>query len=119
MDSVNKERLKKLIADWIATDSEIGAIQLRQNVLKKQRAFFAEELVKELKTLNLTGIDTANGQIQYSQKKTKKPITKKMLSAALAAFYPHNEEIATSVREFIMDNREENITETISYKKKE
>ena len=116
--SANEDRLKQLIADWMSADNEIGAIQLRQNMLKKQRAFFAEELIKEMRMLNLTGINTAGGQIQYSQKKTKKPITKKMLAAALSAFYPDNEAVVVSIRDFIMDHREESIADTISHKKR-
>jgi hypothetical protein len=118
MASVNKERLGKLIADWLSADNEIGAMQRRQNMLKKQRAGFADELVKEMKMLDLEGIDTAGGQIQYSLKKTKKPITKKMLATALSAFYPNDEETAAAIRNFIMDRREESLTDTISHKKK-
>jgi len=60
--------------------------------------------------------DIKNGQIMYSKKNIKKPITKKMLMDVLSKYYQGDVTKATDVNNFILDNREEVVKETIIHK---
>ena len=118
MNATDKERLARLISGWVALDGEIGGLQLRQNELKRRKAGVAAELVAEMKARELTGVDTAGGQIQYNQRTTRKPITRKALAAILAEFYPRDAAQADALGEFIMERRGESVKDTITHKKK-
>ena len=118
MNVADRERLARLIGEWMALDAEIGAAQLRQSQLKKRKAALTADLVAEMKARELTGVDTAGGQIQYSRRSTRKPVSRKALAATLAAFYPRDPAQADALGEFIMDRREESVKDTITHKKR-
>jgi hypothetical protein len=46
----------------------------------------------------------------------KKPINGKSLFAALQAYYKNDEQIAAELTKFVLDNREEKVSETIKRK---
>ena len=56
------------------------------------------------------------GSIHYKQNKIKKPITKKMLQEVLLKYYNNDLAKATDINEFILDNREEIVKETLIHK---
>jgi len=55
----------------------------------------------------------------YSKKNVKKPITKKNLLSILSKFYKGDISKANEVNEFIIDNREEVVVESIVRKIKD
>ena len=57
--------------------------------------------------------DLKDGQLMYTKKNVKKPITKKNLVGILANFYGGDVEKAVELNEFIMENREEVVKESI------
>jgi len=52
----------------------------------------------------------------YKKSKVKKPINGKTLMSVLQEYYKSNPQTAEEVTKFIMDNREEQIKETIKRK---
>lgn len=60
--------------------------------------------------------DINGGSLIYKQTKTKKPINKKSLLAALEHYYKNNKAMAEEVVQHVMDNREEQVKETIKRK---
>jgi hypothetical protein len=74
-------------------------------------------LIDIMKRNDIDNIDTKDGtSILYSSKIVKKPITKKVLSDILAKFYNNDLEKASELNNFILDNRESEIKETITRK---
>ena len=58
-------------------------------------------------------IDIKDGQICYNQKSVKKPITKKYLLEILSKYFNGDSEKADHANDFILNNREEVIKESI------
>jgi hypothetical protein len=57
--------------------------------------------------------DINDGQICYTKKNVKKPITKKILLDLLAKYYDGDLLKANDVNNFILNNREEEVKESI------
>ncbi len=70
-------------------------------------------LIETMKKNNLDEIDINNGQLQYSKKTVKKPITKTVLLNLLSTYYQGDTEKASEVNNFILENREEVVKENI------
>jgi hypothetical protein len=60
--------------------------------------------------------DINDGQIFYTKKNIKKPITKKNLINILSMYYKNDLLKANELNDFILNNREEYIQETITRK---
>ena len=60
--------------------------------------------------------DIKDGQICYTKKNIKKPITKKVLMDILSNFYNGDISKASELNNYIIDNREEVVKETIERK---
>jgi len=57
--------------------------------------------------------DINDGQIIYSKKNVKKPITQKILLNILSSYYDGDILKASELNNFIMENREETVKESI------
>ena len=60
--------------------------------------------------------DINDGSLVYKQSKVKKPINSKTLLTSLQSYYKDNPKIAEDLTKHVMDNREEQIKETIKRK---
>ena len=72
--------------------------------------------MQTMKSNEIDCFDINNGQIQYVNKKVKKPMTKKVLFDVLTKYYNGDFLKANEMKDFIMDNREETSKESISRK---
>ena len=66
-----------------------------------------------MKNSEIDCIDIKDGQICYNRKNVKKPITKKYLLDILAKYFDGDIEKAENANEFILNNREEVVKESI------
>ena len=108
-----KESLIENIREWVAIDNEMRALKEETNKRKKRKDYLTSELIRLMKEHNIDSVDIKNGQIEYSKKNVKKPITQKMLLNVLAEFYKGDQEKAITLNTFIMDHREEVVKENI------
>ena len=69
-----------------------------------------------MKSNDIDCFDINGGALVYKQSKVKKPINGKSLLAALQAYYKNDEQIAAELTKFVLDNREEKVSETIKRK---
>ena len=60
--------------------------------------------------------DTKGGSISYKKNIVKKPITGKTLMASLAQYYKNEPAIAEELGKYVLNNREEQVKETIKRK---
>ena len=111
-----KEELINLIKEWIDADNNIKKLQDVVKVKKEQKKNLTEDLLKIMKENEIECFDINKGKLLYTQRKTKKAVSKKTLLETLNNYFKDNEGLATDLTSFILDSREEKITETIRRK---
>lgn len=108
-----KEQLVTTIKEWVKTDNEIRALQSEIKTRKDQQKKLSNNLMETMKKNEIDCFDIKNGQIMYVKKNQKKPITKKVLFDVLTKYFEGNYMKASELREYILENREDVIKETI------
>ena len=108
-----KEQLIKTIKEWVKLDNEIRTLQKEQNQRKIDKKRSSVTLMEIMRKNEIDCFDIKDGQICYSKKSIKKPITKKVLMGVLSKYFKGDILKASELNDFIIDNREEIIKETI------
>jgi hypothetical protein len=111
-----KEQLVNNIKEWIKIDNEIA--QFKQDIKERtnKKKLLTENLVTVMKTNKIDCFDINGGSLVYKTNKVKKPINGKSLLLALQNYYKTDPTIADEIVKHVMDNREEQIKETIKRK---
>ena len=84
--------------------------EAKRNADKKN---VSAQLIEIMKKHEIDEFDIKDGQICYSKKHVKKPITKKMLTNILSKYFKGDTEKANEMNDYILENREEVVKETI------
>jgi len=113
-----KEQLIKTIKEWVKIDNDIRKLQKEQNNRKIEKKKLSLKLMEIMKTNEIDCFDINDGKLCYEKKSIKKPITKKILLSILNKFYMGDNKKAEELNTFIIENREEEIKETITRKLK-
>jgi hypothetical protein len=108
-----KETLIKTIKEWVRLDNEIRALKKEESKRNIEKKNVSTQLMEIMKDNNIDEFDIKDGQICYSKKHIKKPITKKMLTNILSKYFNGDTEKANKINDYILENREETIKETI------
>lgn len=111
-----KEQLVKTIRDWVKIDNEIRSLNKELNNRKNEKKNLSTLLIETMKKNEIDCFDIKDGQICYTKKNIKKPITKKVLMDILSNFYNGDITKASELNNYIIDNREEFVKETIERK---
>jgi hypothetical protein len=111
-----KEELVTNIKEWIKMDTEINKLQQEIKDRKNKKKQLSEELMTVMKKNEIDCFDINGGSLVYKQNKIKKPINAKSLIATLQTYFASTPAKAEEVTKFILDNREEQIKETIKRK---
>ena len=114
--SNTKEILITNIKQWVKLDNEIRSLKKEENIRKNEKKKINDQLIEIMKDNEIDCIDIKDGQICYNQKSVKKPITKKYLMQILAKYFQGDMERAEHANDFILNNREETIKESITRK---
>jgi hypothetical protein len=109
----NKAELVQLIKDWITTDNEIRELNKQAKQRKDKLKKVSENLISTMKENEIDEFNVKDGKIMYSKTNVKKPITKKNLMSILSKYYKGDISQAVEVNNFILENREEVVKETI------
>jgi hypothetical protein len=109
----NKAELVQLIKDWITTDNEIRELNKQAKQRKDKLKKVSENLINTMKENEIDEFNVKDGKIMYSKTSVKKPITKKNLMTILSKYYKGDISQAVEVNNFILENREEVVKETI------
>jgi hypothetical protein len=112
----NQEILIKTVQEWVQTDNEIRTLKSELNKRNKVKKEASAKLMNIMKQNDIDCFDLKDGQLSYTQRNIKKPITKKMLVEVLSKYYHGDISKALEVKDFIDDNREEYVKETIERK---
>jgi len=108
-----KEQLIKTIKEWVKLDNEIRTLQIEQAKRKNEKKNISASLINIMKTNEIDCFDIKDGQICYSKKNIKKPITKKILMNTLSNYFDGDLLKATELNNYIIENRSESTKETI------
>jgi hypothetical protein len=109
-----KEQLIKNIKDWVRIDNEIRTLQKELVARKNEKKNISSALIEVMKKNDIDCFDTkSDGQIVYAKKNVKKPITKKVLLNILSNYYQGNVTKAEEVNNYILENREVEVKESI------
>jgi len=111
-----KEQLVNNIKEWIKMDTEITQLKAEIKERNNKKKILTESLVSVMKTNSIDCFDINGGALVYKKNKIKKPINGKTLLAALQNYYKNDVKIAEEITKHVMDNREEQIKETIKRK---
>lgn len=109
----NKTLLISNVKKWIKLDNEIRAIQKEANIRKQEKKEITNDLIEIMKTNELDSIEIKDGNLNYVKRNVKKPITKKYLVSVLNNYFHGDLEKVSELNTLIMDNRENEIRETI------
>lgn len=111
-----KEQLIKTIKEWVKMDNEIRTLSKELSRRKNDKKKISTKLMETMKTNSIDCFDLNDGQICYTKKNIKKPITKKALMGILSTYYNGDITKAVELNNYIIDNREEVVKETIERK---
>jgi RecA-family ATPase len=111
-----KEQLIKAIKEWVKIDNDIRTLKNEQNKRKKDKLQLSTKLIEIMRTNEIDCFDINNGQICYSKKSIKKPLTQKVLLDTLSKYFNGDLLKASEMQEFISENREVVVKESITRK---
>jgi hypothetical protein len=111
-----KEQLINNIKEWIKMDNEIAQLKTEIKERTNKKKILTDSLVTVMKTNSIDCFDITGGALVYKKNKVKKPINSKTLLAALQNYYKDNVNLAEEITKHVLDNREEEIKETIKRK---
>ena len=111
-----KEQLVNTIREWVKIDNEISNLQEEIKKRKDKKKQISESLITIMKENEIDCFDIKDGQICYTKKKVKKPITKCILMNILSKYFEGDTMKANEMNTFILENREETTKESISLK---
>lgn len=111
-----KEELISNVKGWMRVEGEIKELQREIKSKREIKKSLTNKLVDVMKDNEIDCFDVKNGQILYTQKKSKVPLNKKTLLLALEKFYPDEHDRVNELGNFIMETREENVKESIRLK---
>ena len=111
-----KEELVTNIKEWMKIDTEITKLQNEIKERKNKKKNLTDSLVSVMKKNQIDCFDINGGSLIYKTSKTKKPINSKTLLSTLQTYFSSDANKAQDLTKFIMENREEQIKETIKMK---
>ena len=112
----SKEQLVYNIKEWIKMDNEISKLKAEIKERTNKKKSLTENLVTVMRTNSIDCFDINGGTLIYKKNKVKKPINAKNLMSVLQNYYKDNPKHAEDLTKHIMDNREEQVKETIKRK---
>ena len=115
MDS-NNEQLVNNIKEWIKIDNEISKLKEDIKIKNKKKKELTGSLVGVMKSNSIDCFDINGGAIVYKKNKVKKQINGKTLLTSLQNYYKNDTSLADEITKYVMDNREEQLNETIKRK---
>jgi len=104
------------VKEWIHLDNEMKSLRQQMRDFRTRKRGITSTLVDIMKINDIDGIDITDGQLLYSKKKIKKPLTKKHLLASLSNYFENDKNMVKQLSTFIMNSRESNVKEDIRRK---
>jgi hypothetical protein len=104
------------VKEWIHLDNEIKTLRGKMKERRNRKKEITTILVNIMKVNDIDCFDITDGQLIYSKKNLKNPLSKKHLLNALSIFFKDDNQIVKELSKFIMNTRENKIKEDIRRK---
>ena len=99
-----KEKFKENVKEYLDIDDQIKALNKAVKARRDKKKKLSEYILKLMKQFEIDNMNTSNGKLIYSVSKSKEPLSKKNLLTTLNLYYNNNDK-ATEVSKYIMENR--------------
>jgi hypothetical protein len=110
------DQLKQNVREWVRLDNEIRALNKEMTTRRDEKKKISKRLIDVMRDNKLDIFDLKDGQLMYVKKNKKKPITQKQLITLLSTYYKEDVSKAEEIHNYLMDNREEVVQESIQRK---
>ena len=111
-----KEQLVNKIKEWMLIENEIKDLRAEIRELNNRKKGMTSDLMTVMKENEIDCFDIKGGSIVYKQSKVKKPINSKTLMTTLSNFFKNDNLKAEELTKYILENREEQVRESIKHK---
>ena len=111
-----KEQLINNIKELIKMDTDIA--QLKNEIKEKnnKKKILTEQLLSTMKTNSIDCFDINGGALVYKKSTIKKPLNAKTILLTLQNYYKNDPQLAENITKHLLENREEQLKETIKRK---
>jgi hypothetical protein len=111
-----KEQLINNIKEWIKIDTDI--LQLKNEIKEKnnKKKILTEQLLSMMKNNSIDCFDINGGALVYKKSTIKKPLNAKTILLTLQNYYKNDPQLAENITKHLLENREEQLKETIKRK---
>lgn len=110
------DQLKQNVREWVKFDNEIRTLNKEITTRRDEKKKISKRLIDVMRENKLDIFDLKDGQLMYVKKNKKKPITQKQLITLLSTYYKEDVSKAEEIHNYLMDNREEVVQESIQRK---
>jgi hypothetical protein len=116
MDKVKndeKQRLINIVRKWVNIDNQLNKLNQIVKQLRLEKKTLNIEMIEVMKQNDIDIFDLKEGQIRYKQEKIKEPLNQKRLLSILSKHPTLEESQIIGLNDFIFQNRNERLKETI------
>ena len=103
---LHKQELKSNVKHYLEIDDQIKALTKALGERRKQKKKLADSILETMKHFEIDNMNTKNGRLIYSSKKSVKPLNKKNLLSGLTLYFKNDGEKAKEVSSIVLENRE-------------
>lgn len=104
------------VKQWVSLEKEIKDLKNKIKALNVKKKQSSQDLITIMKKNQVDCFDISEGQIIYKQNKVKKAINGKFLLKSLKDYFKSDQAVADELTNYILNNREINIKESINLK---
>jgi len=113
---MSQDELIENVKTWLTIDNDIKKLQKAVKDKRKEKKELTENLVNIMNQRDIDCMNTAQGQLIKTTKKTKAPLSKKHLLASLGQYFKGDQRMIDELSKFIMESRAEKEKESIRRK---
>ena len=109
-----KEKVKR----WLLIDKQVSDLESQIKEIKKVKKELMPEITQFMVTYNISDLNTENGKLKCSERKTKQTINKAYLSGVLQQTLGENNDKMNECLDNILNNRSIKVTHVLTKCKK-
>jgi|TARA_X000000368_G_scaffold416366_1_gene410124 hypothetical protein len=114
--SQDKDQLIENVKTWLTIDNDIKKLQKAVKNKRKEKKELTENLVNIMNQRDIDCMNTAQGQLIKTTKKTKAPLSKKHLVNSIQTYFKDDGEKVQELCNYILNSRNIKVTENIRRK---
>ena len=114
--SQDKDQLIENVKTWLTIDNDIKKLQKAVKNKRKEKKELTENLVNIMNQRDIDCMNTAQGQLIKTTKKTKAPLSKKHLVNSIQSYFKDDGEKVQELCNYILNSRNIKVTENIRRK---